>query len=152
MEELATRVSDDGWQHLSTNLIASIRNLPLELTGMMRKMAVACEHFRWMVRGDLPVEDEPSLEDYDTESDDGSESDQWPSGAVPSALVHLGVFCVAYVYPTEKAYVASHFCIGHVLDMRLIDLYIYIYLTHVDALFMVLYVSPVIKICNAMPM
>ena len=29
-----------------------------------------------------------------------------------------------YVYPVEKAYVASHFCIGHVLDMRLIDIYI----------------------------
>ena len=45
MEELATRVSGDGWQHLSTNLIAAIHNLRPELTGVMRKMAVACEHF-----------------------------------------------------------------------------------------------------------
>ena len=42
-----------------------------------------------------------------------------------------------YVYPTEKAYVASHFCIGHVLDMRLIDLYPYIYFDACGYTFMV---------------
>ena len=46
MEEVATGVSDVGWQHLSTNFIAAIHNLPLELTSVMRKIAVACEHFR----------------------------------------------------------------------------------------------------------
>ena len=75
MEDIATRVSDDGWQHLSINLISAIHNLPLELTGMMRKMAVACEHFCQTTRGDLPIEEESSSEDDDTESDDGSESD-----------------------------------------------------------------------------
>ena len=29
MEEVATGVSDAGWQHLSTNFIAAIHNLPL---------------------------------------------------------------------------------------------------------------------------
>ena len=75
LEQLATRVSDDGWQHLSSDMIAAIQNLPLELTGVMRKMAMACEHFRQAVRGDLPTEDESSLEDDDTESDDEYESD-----------------------------------------------------------------------------
>ena len=55
MEEVASRVSDDGWQHLSTNIISVIHNLPPDLTGVMRKMAVACEHFRWAERGDLPA-------------------------------------------------------------------------------------------------
>ena len=32
-----------------------------------------------------------------------------------------------YVYPAKKAYVASHFCIRHVLDIRLMDLYLYIF-------------------------
>ena len=36
---------------------------------------------------------------------------------------------------------ASRFCIGHVLDMRLIDLYLYIFLMHVDALLWFHYVS-----------
>ena len=42
------------------------------------------------------------------------------------------------MYPAEKAYVASHFCIGHVWDMRLIDLYIYIYFDAHGCAFMVL--------------
>ena len=56
-------------------MIASIHSLPLEWTGVMRKMAVACEHFRRAARGDLPTEDESSEEDDDTKSDDESESD-----------------------------------------------------------------------------
>ena len=36
---------------------------------------------------------------------------------------------------------ASHFCIGHVVDMRLMDLYRYIFLTHVDELLWFHYVS-----------
>ena len=36
---------------------------------------------------------------------------------------------------------ASRFCIGHVVDMRLMDLYLYIFLTHVDALVWFHYVS-----------
>ena len=42
---------------------------------MMRKMAVACEHFRQMARGGLLAEDASSSEDDDAESDDGSELD-----------------------------------------------------------------------------
>ena len=60
-------------------------------------------------------------------------------------LVHLGYFCVAYVYPVEKAYVASHF----VLDMRLMDLYLYIFLMHVDVLLWFYYVSLFIMLWNA---
>ena len=45
MEEVATGVSDVGWKHLNTNFIVVVHNLPPKLTGMMRKMAVACEHF-----------------------------------------------------------------------------------------------------------
>ena len=56
-------------------MIAAIHNLPLEWTGVMRKMAMAYEHFRRAARGDLPAEDEFSEEDDDTESDDESESD-----------------------------------------------------------------------------
>ena len=74
MEELATGVSDIGWKHLSINMIATIQNLPPELTGVMRKMAMACEHFHRAARGDLPAEDESSEEDDDTKSDDKSES------------------------------------------------------------------------------
>ena len=58
-----------------------------------------CEHFHQAARGDLPTQDEFSEEDDDTESDDESKSDQQPSGASPSALVHLGVFvslCISY--------------------------------------------------------
>ena len=75
MEELATGVSDDGWKHLSTNIIATIHNLPPELTGVMRKMAVACEHFRRTKRGGILAEDVSSSKDDESESDDGSESD-----------------------------------------------------------------------------
>ena len=75
MEELATGVSDVGWKHLNSNFIAAIHNLPPELTGVMRKMAVACEHFRWMARGGLLAEDVSSSEDDDAESNDGFELD-----------------------------------------------------------------------------
>ena len=56
-------------------MIVGIHNLPPELTGVMRKMAVACEKFRQTVRGGLLAEDESSLEDDDTDPDNGSESD-----------------------------------------------------------------------------
>ena len=56
-------------------MISSIHNLPREWTGVMRKMAMACEHFHQVARGDLPTKDESSKEDDDTESDDESESD-----------------------------------------------------------------------------
>ena len=75
MEEVVTRVSDVGWKHLNTKFIAAIHNLPPELTGVMRKMAVAYEHFRQTARGGLLTEDASSSEDDDAESDDGSESD-----------------------------------------------------------------------------
>ena len=51
------------------------------------------------------------------------------------------------MYPVGKAYLASHFCIGHVLEMRLIDLYIYI-LMHVDALLWFCYVSLFMMLWN----
>ena len=75
MEEVATGVSDVGWQHLSTNFIAVIHNLPLELTCVMRKMAVACEHFGLTARGGILAEDASSSEDDEAESDDGFELD-----------------------------------------------------------------------------
>ena len=50
-------------------MIASIHYLPPEWTDVMRRMAMACQHFRWAARGDLPTEDESSKEDDDTESD-----------------------------------------------------------------------------------
>ena len=75
MERLATGISKDGWQHLRNNLITSIHSFPPEWTAVMRRMAMACEHVRWVVRGDLPAKDESSKEDDDTESDDESESD-----------------------------------------------------------------------------
>ena len=56
-------------------MIASIHNLPPEWTGVMRKMAMACEHFHRAARGDLPAEDESSKENDDTESDNESELD-----------------------------------------------------------------------------
>ena len=56
-------------------MITAIHNLPPEWTGVMRKMAMACEHFRRAVRGDIPIEDDSSEEDDDTESDDDSELD-----------------------------------------------------------------------------
>ena len=43
--------------------------------GMMRKMAVACEHFRRMVRGGVLALDMSSSEDDESESDDGFKSD-----------------------------------------------------------------------------
>ena len=74
LEWLADGVSNDGWQHLSNDVIASIHSFPLEWTSMMRKMAVACDYFRREARGDLPIEDESSMEDDDIEPDDESES------------------------------------------------------------------------------
>ena len=56
-------------------MIAATHNLPPVWTGVMRKMAMACEHFHRVVRGDLPAEDESSEEDDDTESKDESELD-----------------------------------------------------------------------------
>ena len=44
---------------------------------------------------------------------------------------------------------ASHFCIGHVVDMQLMDLYLYIFLTHADALLWFYYVSLFIMLWNA---
>ena len=75
LKRLATRVSDDGWKHLSSEMIAAIHNLPPEWTGVLRNMAMACEHFRRVARGDLTTEDESSEEDDDTESNDESELD-----------------------------------------------------------------------------
>ena len=56
-------------------MVAAIHNLPPEWTSVMRKMAMACEHFRRVARGDLSTKDESSKEDDDTESDDESELD-----------------------------------------------------------------------------
>ena len=75
VEEVSIGVSDVGLKHLSTKFIAAIHNLPPELTGVMRKMAVACKHFCRTARGGLLAEDVSSSEDDDVESDDGSESD-----------------------------------------------------------------------------
>ena len=75
LEWLATGVSDDGWQHLSSEMIAAIHNLPPKWTGVMRKMAMACEHFHRVVRGDLLAEDESSEEDDETKSYNQSQSD-----------------------------------------------------------------------------
>ena len=60
LESLAARVFDDGWQHLSNDVIASIHSFPLEWTSVMRNMAVACDYLRRAARGDLPAEDESS--------------------------------------------------------------------------------------------
>ena len=75
LEWLATMISDDGWQHLSSDMIASIHIFPPEWIAVMRRMAMACEHVRRAMRGDLLAEDESYEEDDDTESDDESESD-----------------------------------------------------------------------------
>ena len=56
-------------------MIAAMHNLFPELTGVMMKMAAACEHFHRATRGDLPIEDESSEEDDDTESDNEFDSD-----------------------------------------------------------------------------
>ena len=55
-------------------MIASIHSFPPEWTYVMRRMAMACEHIRRATRGDLPVEDESSEEDDDTEVGDESRS------------------------------------------------------------------------------
>ena len=44
---------------------------------------------------------------------------------------------------------ASRFCIGHVVDMRLMDLYLYIFFTDVDALLWFYYVSLFVMLWNA---
>ena len=44
---------------------------------------------------------------------------------------------------------ASHFCIGHVVDMRLMDLYLYIFLMHMDVLLWFYYVSLFIMLWNS---
>ena len=75
LEQLVDGVSEDGWQHLSNDVIASIHSFPLEWTSVMRRMDVAYDYFRRATRGDLPTEDESSKEDDDTEPDDESESD-----------------------------------------------------------------------------
>ena len=75
LEWLAIGVSDDGWQHLSNDMIASIHSFPLEWTSMMRRMAMACEDISQVARGNIPAEDESSEEDDDTESDDESDLD-----------------------------------------------------------------------------
>ena len=75
LEWLSTGVSDDGWKHLSSEMIVAIHNLPPEWTGVMRKMDMACEHFRRATRGDLPAKDESSEEDDDIKSDNESKSD-----------------------------------------------------------------------------
>ena len=68
MEEVATGVSDVGWKHLNTNFITAVHNIPPDLTGVMRKMAVACEHFRQMARGGVLALDSSSSEDDESES------------------------------------------------------------------------------------
>ena len=69
MEEVSTGVSGVGWKHLNTNFIAVVHNVPPEMTGVMRKMVVACEHFHWTVRGGVLALDSPSSEDDESESD-----------------------------------------------------------------------------------
>ena len=75
LERLAAGVSNDGWNHLSNDVIASIHSFPPEWTSVMRKMTMACDYLRQAVRDDLPAEDESSEEDDDTEPDDESNSD-----------------------------------------------------------------------------
>ena len=75
LEWLAARVSDDCLQHLSNDVIASIHSFPPEWTAVMRRMVVACDYLRQVVRGGLPAKDESSKEDDDTEPDDESELD-----------------------------------------------------------------------------
>ena len=69
MEEVATGVSDVGWKHMNTNFIAAVHNLLPELMGVMRNMAVACEHFRWTARGGVLALDSSSSEDDESELD-----------------------------------------------------------------------------------
>ena len=119
LEQIATEISNDGLQHLSSDLITYIHNFPPEWTAMMRRVAMAYEQVHQVVRGDLPTEDESSEEDDDTKSDDESDSDQQPSGAVPSALVHLGVFCfVMYILLRKHMWLLILYwtCFGHMTD------------------------------------
>ena len=62
LEWLAPGVSNDRWQHLRNDVIASIHSFPPEWTTMMRRMAMACDYIHRAARGDLPVEDEYSEE------------------------------------------------------------------------------------------
>ena len=51
--------------------------MPPEWTSVMRRMAVACDYFRRVARGDLPIEDNESFEEEyvdDTDSDYEEES------------------------------------------------------------------------------
>ena len=66
LEWLADGIYDDGWQHLNNDMITSIHSFPLEWTSVMRRVVVACDYLRRVVRGDLPTEDESSEEDDDT--------------------------------------------------------------------------------------
>ena len=75
LERIPTGVSDDGTQHLSIEMIASIHSLSLEWTGVMKRIAMAYEHFCRVAKGNLPTEDESSEEEDDTDSDDESNSD-----------------------------------------------------------------------------
>ena len=75
LERLVDGIFDDGWKHLSNDVIASIHSFPLEWTSVMRRMAMACEYFCQAVRGNLLVEDESFEEDDDTKPDDESNSD-----------------------------------------------------------------------------
>ena len=76
LEWLADGISNDSWQHLNNDLIASIHMFPPEWTFMMiRRVVVACNYLCQEARGDLLVEDESSEEDDDTEPDDESGSD-----------------------------------------------------------------------------
>ena len=52
-----------------------IHNLPPELTGVMRKMAVACKQFHQTVRGGLLAKDASSSKDDEVDSNNGSKSD-----------------------------------------------------------------------------
>ena len=60
LERLTNGVSDDGWQHLRNDVIASIHSFPPDWTPVMRRITVACDYFRRAARGDLPAEDESS--------------------------------------------------------------------------------------------
>ena len=71
------------------------------------------------------------------------------NGADPSVLVHLGVFASLCILSWESI-CGFLFCTGHILDMWLI--YLYIFLMHVDALFMDLYASLFMMMWNEMPM
>ena len=43
LEWLATGVSNDHWQHLRNDVIASIHSFPLDWSAVMRRIAVACD-------------------------------------------------------------------------------------------------------------